>query len=616
LQSRTKTFLTFALICIVPLLVISILSFLGNLRFDESQISQNLGSELVRTTNNFNLQLHDRENEQKGLAWNEQIRKLVSSADREALDTSGDVAGVRESFDQLLHSGKSYAAIAAFSPNRRLFLVAEAPPGGNGSVVFRAKDFSPGRFQLDEAVWTDSHQEPRCNVLILASIGETLRCTTAVFVLGDEPTTHGALVADIKLDGLFSRIDNPPDPGSNRQTPEQLMIVLDHSGTIAYHTNDALRHQPVSGSMPYFAPVADEMSAERIGTKFYRGPDGNDWLASYQPIQGTNLSLAVARNFSTATRSTRLLGWLTIILALVLGAGSTVLLATYYLKRTQSIDRVAAGVGAIAHGKLDHRFDLGSSDDLRSLADNVDLVTQQLREQIAREAESQQFQTFVRLSAVLTHDLKNAIAALSLIVTNMEKHSDNPEFRADAMKSLTGATGKLEALVTRLSNPVVTLSGEHKRPEPVDLVPMLKRVVSMTAEHLRDQHEITLNLPEPVFALVDIERVGKVAENLVINAIEAMASKGGALTMSAGKTADGKVFFSVTDTGEGMSRRFIEERLFRPFATTKRKGVGLGLYTCREVVRANGGSIEVESEQGAGTTFRVVLPSPPFEGAA
>ncbi len=53
----------------------------------------------------------------------------------------------------------------------------------------------------------------------------------------------------------------------------------------------------------------------------------------------------------------------------------------------------------------------------------------------------------------------------------------------------------------------------------------------------------------------------------------------------------------------------MDERLFHPFATTKRRGVGLGLYTCREVVVANGGSITVDSKEGAGTTFRVVLPS-------
>jgi signal transduction histidine kinase len=64
-----------------------------------------------------------------------------------------------------------------------------------------------------------------------------------------------------------------------------------------------------------------------------------------------------------------------------------------------------------------------------------------------------------------------------------------------------------------------------------------------------------------------------------------------------------------------MSRIFIETRLFRPFATTKKTGIGLGLYTCREVLRANGATIHVDSVEGAGTTFRVVLPSIPTRQA-
>jgi signal transduction histidine kinase len=236
-------------------------------------------------------------------------------------------------------------------------------------------------------------------------------------------------------------------------------------------------------------------------------------------------------------------------------------------------------------------------------------MTEKMRDQIAREAETRQFQSFVRLSAILTHDLKNAIEALSLTVTNMERHFDDQDFRADAMKTLSTATQNLRTLVTRLSNPVSTLSGEHKRPMPVDLVPMLKRVISMTAEPASAQHEIVIDLPRSLFALVDGERMTKVIENLIINALESMTGKHGTLTIVAGQTDEGKPFFSVADTGEGMSRRFIEEKLFRPFATTKKKGVGLGLYTCREVIRANAGSIEVDSRQGAGTTFRVVLPS-------
>ena len=278
-------------------------------------------------------------------------------------------------------------------------------------------------------------------------------------------------------------------------------------------------------------------------------------------------------------------------------------------RRERGIERVSEGVEEFTQGKLDHEIDLRSSDDLRPLADNLGLITKQLRDQLAREAETRQFQSFVRLSAILTHDLKNAIEALSLTVSNMERHFDNKDFRADAMKSVTGATDNLRALVARLSNPVVTLSGEHKRPQPVDLVPLLRRVISLIAEPVKDQHEIKVDLPKSLFALVDGERMIKVAENLIINGLEAMNNNPGTLTIVAGSTVEGKPFFSVSDTGEGMSARFIEERLFHPFATTKRRGVGLGLYTCREVVVANGGAIAVDSSEGIGTTFTVVLPS-------
>jgi signal transduction histidine kinase len=101
----------------------------------------------------------------------------------------------------------------------------------------------------------------------------------------------------------------------------------------------------------------------------------------------------------------------------------------------------------------------------------------------------------------------------------------------------------------------------------------------------------------------------KVVENLIINGREAMTKESGTLSIAAGTTDDGKPFFSVSDTGEGMSQRFIQEKLFHPFATTKKRGVGLGLYTCREVVVANGGAITVDSVEGTGSTFKVVLPS-------
>jgi len=339
------------------------------------------------------------------------------------------------------------------------------------------------------------------------------------------------------------------------------------------------------------------------------GAAGKDPLMQLVAEQQKQLNAATTSNFEQLLADARRNGWIGLVTALLLASLSGWMLSRQWGHQVRGIERVSESVEAFAKGELDRPIELQSSDDLKPLAENLGLMTKQLRDQLAREAETRQFQSFVRLSAVLTHDLKNAIEALSLTVGNMERHFDNKEFRADAMKSLTGCTDNLRALVSRLSNPVATLSGEHKRPQPSNLIPMLRRVVSMTAEPASNKHEIKIDLPESLFALVDLTRMEKVVENLIINGREAMTKESGTLSIAAGTTDDGKPFFSISDTGEGMSQRFIQERLFRPFATTKKRGVGLGLYTCREVVVANGGAITVDSVEGTGTTFKVVLPS-------
>jgi signal transduction histidine kinase len=300
------------------------------------------------------------------------------------------------------------------------------------------------------------------------------------------------------------------------------------------------------------------------------------------------------------------------VFALLVALVTAKLLERYVQGRSRGLVHITEGVSAIAKGEIDRQLILRSSDDARGLADNINVVMERLRAQIAKEEETRQFNSFVRLSAMLTHDLKNAIEALSLTVGNMERHFDNPQFRVDALKSLTGATNKLKAIVARLTKPLTSLSGEHKRPFEIDLIPIFNRVLAVTAEPSRGKHSIEIKLPQTLTALGDPAKIEEVVENLVINALEAMGEHAGKLTIEAGRTEKGAATFSVTDTGPGISPEF-KTQLFKPFATTKKTGVGLGLYTCREVIAAHAGTIEVDSVQGAGTTFRVVLPSTSYD---
>jgi signal transduction histidine kinase len=427
-------------------------------------------------------------------------------------------------------------------------------------------------------------------------------------------TTQGKVLVENLID------DWDPKLGLQYNVPIHDAAGVNNEGAIVAVVDSAKVFSTAAGALETRSGRSDTAGAaidvrNRFNRAIYQSDPGvapRDATAS-SPLPRLNAVVTVSRSKAPFISAARFWGVAGFLLALGMGFVAAFLLDQHVRKRSRGIARVTEDLSAIAKGELDRRIVLQSSDDARAMADNINTMTDRLRAQIAREEESRQFESFVRISAMLTHDLKNAIEGLSLTVSNMERHFDNEQFRIDALKGLTNACDKLKALVNRLSRPVSSLSGEHRRPTNTDLVPIINRVIAMTAEPMRSRHTIQTKLPAHLYALVDPARVEEVMENLILNAIEAMHLTSGTLTIEAGYDENGAATICVCDTGPGMSRTFIDTRLFRPFSTTKKHGIGLGLYTCREVIRASGGSIEVQSVEGAGTTFRVVLPSVPNE---
>lgn len=623
---RPKLFLTFAALCTAPLLILSLISFCSGSKSAKAVLQSNLEDELSDVAHHYQTFLRAREDELRAVASGplpdyvrgaktpESIALIDPAQGSAASGVAADAAYAARKAITKLPLNEYYADLACFDSEKHLMFLVQVVP--NAPPTFRTKTFLPGVMEPEAGVWGVKNDTPRCSVVSHPMSGDVLRCNVPIFLTSEEESAspRGMLVADIRLAELFSNIELGGGFSTEKLRLTRRLIVLDAAGKIVYHQNDALKNQLVGSVLPSFAQVAAAMTASRDpGIGQYRSAEGDTWIAAYQPVGFPGLWLSVARNYTAATRPARRAGWLGIGLSILFGLAAATLLTFLYQRKTQSLESVTRRVAAIAGGELHQELLLRSSDDMRSLADNVNLMTEQLREQVAREAEAHQFESFIKLSAVLTHDLKNAIEGLSLLVGNMDRHFDNPKFRADAMRSLTDATDKLRHIVSRLSHPVNTMSGEFKMPRPTDLVPLLRRVLARNADPVRDTHEVQVNLPPSLMAMADGERIEKVVENLVINAIEAMAGKRGKLTIAAGSTGAGKVFFSISDTGVGISPEFIQQKLFRPFATSKAGGVGLGLYTCHAVVRANNGAIEVESKPGSGTTFRVVLASAPIK---
>ena len=134
--------------------------------------------------------------------------------------------------------------------------------------------------------------------------------------------------------------------------------------------------------------------------------------------------------------------------------------------------------------------------------------------------------------------------------------------------------------------------------------------------------ELAVQVPPPIRletrlgqtpdVIIDPEQFRSVLQNLVLNAIEAIPDQGAILVETL--TENGSAILVVSDTGRGISPEFIRQRLFRPFQTTKKRGLGIGLYQCRQIVQQAGGSLAVESQEGKGTRMIVRLPGAPAKG--
>jgi putative PEP-CTERM system histidine kinase len=237
---------------------------------------------------------------------------------------------------------------------------------------------------------------------------------------------------------------------------------------------------------------------------------------------------------------------------------------------------------------------------LKCLGDQIaaDLLNLRLTEELMLAKELKAFQT---MSAFLVHDLKNAASQLSLTLQNLRVHFDDPEFRGDALRGIGNTVERINIQIRRLSALRKKL---ELKPIEVDLNQLVTESLESLdtisgVELVKDLHP----LPKVV---VDREQLQNVVTNLLLNALQAVGSNGKIRVETSQR--QGRAVLSVADNGCGMSADFVRDSLFRPFQTTKKKGLGIGMFQSKMIIEAHQGSIQVESEPGKGTKFGVLLP--------
>ncbi|WP_394488668.1 XrtA/PEP-CTERM system histidine kinase PrsK [Roseateles sp. BYS96W] len=213
--------------------------------------------------------------------------------------------------------------------------------------------------------------------------------------------------------------------------------------------------------------------------------------------------------------------------------------------------------------------------------------------------EARKFDAFNRMSAFVVHDLKNIVTQLSLMMKNAKRLRDNPEFQQDMLDTVENSLEKMRQLMLQLRQG----DKPHGVTSGVDLEQIARRLAEAAAGKGR---ALELELQPGVSTRGHAERVERVLGHVVQNAFDATPVAGRVRLVLDAEGSQARV--RVEDSGCGMSEDFIQNRLFKPFQTTKAAGMGIGAHESYQYIQELGGKISVQSELNRGTTVTLLLP--------
>ena len=297
---------------------------------------------------------------------------------------------------------------------------------------------------------------------------------------------------------------------------------------------------------------------------------------------------------------------LAVLCFVLLGAGIGLWLAE---RIADPVRRLTRATRRIAAGDFDARIAVKSADELRRLVDSFNSMASELKSQRTQLERTHRLEAWAEMARQVAHEIKNPLTPIQLSAEHLLRvHADrgaplNPVLEG-CVTTILGQVSLLRQISAEFSN---FASSPTARLVPTDLPALVAGVVDPYRTGLTGRIEIDNRVGPPLpLVVIDPTLITRALANMVENALHAMPGQG-RLTLDA-QVVDRRVLLLVRDTGVGMDAEALS-RVFEPYFSTKTTGTGLGLPIARRNVELSGGTIEVESEKGAGTTVRVTLPA-------
>ena len=272
---------------------------------------------------------------------------------------------------------------------------------------------------------------------------------------------------------------------------------------------------------------------------------------------------------------------------------------------TNPIKVLVDSTARVATGDLDEQCEIKTHDEIGDLAAAFNQMTRDLKQSRDQLIQAERLATAGKMSASFAHEIRNPLSSMRMLVQMlMQKPEMAVEKHQQSLRYILEEIEHIDTIVKGLmdfARPAALTLTEQP------LTPVLQAVLALMAANLA-HHKIQLVLdvlPETPEIPFDSDKLKQAFMNVVLNGMEAMP-QGGVLKVSTIMSED-RVGIKVVDTGVGISAEDLG-RLFEPFFTKKTRGTGLGLANVKRILEEHGGSVEVESILGEGTTVLLWLP--------
>ncbi len=272
------------------------------------------------------------------------------------------------------------------------------------------------------------------------------------------------------------------------------------------------------------------------------------------------------------------------------------------------ISRLTRATRRIARGDFDAQIAVRSVDELRRLVDSFNSMAAELKAQQTQLERTHRLEAWAEMARQVAHEIKNPLTPIQLSAEHLRRvHKDRGEPLGEVLEGCVDAILGQVRLLRQISAEFSSFaSSPTAKPAAVDVPELVADVIDPYRTGLAGRIEIRNHVAPPLPPVyVDRTLVARSLANIVENALHAMPGSG-TLTIDS-STGDHVVVLRVSDTGVGMDEDALS-RVFEPYFSTKTTGTGLGLPIARRNIELNGGTIEVESGRGRGTTVVVRLP--------